>query len=112
MRTLVTNDDGIDSEGLAVLARAAVVAGLDVVVAAPLRESSGTGASLTATEDEGGILVQRRELPGLDGVVSYAVAAHPAFIALAAADGAFGPAPEVVLSGVNLGANLGRAILH
>ncbi len=112
MRALVTNDDGIDSEGVAVLARAAVEAGLDVVVAAPLRESSGTGASLTATEDDDGILVQRRELPGLDGVESYAVAAHPAFIALAAVDGAFGPAPEVVLSGVNLGANLGRAILH
>ena len=112
MRALITNDDGIASEGLTVLARAAVEAGLEVVVAAPLRESSGTGASLTATEDDDGILVERRELAGLDGVDSYAVAAHPAFIALAAADGAFGPAPEVVLSGVNLGANLGRAILH
>ena len=71
-----------------------------------------TDADLTATEDDDGILLERRELPGLDGVDSYVVAAHPAFIALAAADGAFGPAPEVVLSGVNLGANLGRAILH
>ncbi len=112
MRTLVTNDDGIDSDGLVVLARAAVGAGLDVVVAAPLKESSGTGAGLTATEEGGGVLVERRALPELDGVEAYAVAAHPGFIALAAADGAFGEAPEVVLSGVNLGANLGRAILH
>ena len=112
MRTLVTNDDGIDSDGLVTLALAAVAAGLDVVVAAPLRESSGTGAGLTATEGDEGILVERRVLPGLDGVDAYAVAAHPGFIALAAADGAFGAAPEVVLSGVNLGANLGRAILH
>jgi len=113
MRALITNDDGIDSVGLLVLARAALDAGLEAVVAAPLREASGTGAGLTAaTEDDEGVLVERRELDGLDGVDAYAVAAHPGFIALAAADGAFGPAPEVVLSGVNLGANLGRAILH
>jgi len=112
VRTLVTNDDGIESDGLVVLARAAVAAGLDVVVVAPLEESSGTGAGLTATEDGDGVLVERRVLPELDGVDAYAVAAHPGFIALAAADGAFGAAPEVVLSGVNLGANLGRAILH
>ena len=112
MRTLVTNDDGIDSDGLVVLALAAVQAGLDVVVAAPLEEASGTGAGLTATEGSGGVLVERRALPDLDGVDAYAVAAHPGFIALAATDGAFGAAPDVVLSGVNLGANLGRAILH
>jgi 5'-nucleotidase len=112
VRTLVTNDDGIDSDGLVVLALAAVAAGLDVVVAAPLEEASGTGAGLAATEGSGGVLVERRALPDLDGVDAYAVAAHPGFIALAATDGAFGAVPEVVLSGVNLGANLGRAILH
>ncbi|MBE9941224.1 5'/3'-nucleotidase SurE, partial [Cellulosimicrobium cellulans] len=35
MRALVTNDDGIDSPGLAVLAGAALDAGYEVVVAAP-----------------------------------------------------------------------------
>jgi 5'-nucleotidase len=34
-RALITNDDGIDSPGLRVLAAAARDAGLDVVVAAP-----------------------------------------------------------------------------
>jgi 5'-nucleotidase len=108
-RALVTNDDGIDAPGLAVLACAAQEAGLDVVVAAPIRESSGTSAGLTSTEDGKHVLVESRELPGLPG---FAVAAHPAFIVLAAAQSMFGPPPDVVLSGVNDGANVGRAVLH
>ncbi|HEX2770973.1 MAG TPA: 5'/3'-nucleotidase SurE, partial [Micromonosporaceae bacterium] len=36
----------------------------------------------------------------------------PGFIALIAIHGAFGPPPDVVLSGVNRGANAGRAVLH
>lgn len=57
-------------------------------------------------------MVDRRTLEGLDDVPAHAVAAHPGFIALAAVDGAFGPAPDLVLSGINLGANVGRAVLH
>ncbi|CCH31913.1 5'/3'-nucleotidase SurE [Actinosynnema sp. NPDC047251] len=112
MRALITNDDGIGSAGLAALARAALEHGWTTVVAAPARESSGTSAGLTAAEDERRVAVERRELAGLPDVPAYAVAAHPAFIALVAAQGAFGGAPDVVLSGVNRGANVGRAVLH
>src|SRR5215469_3369553 len=41
VHAVVTNDDGIGSEGLRMLAYAAVRAGWDVVVAAPDREASG-----------------------------------------------------------------------
>ncbi|MEV6919423.1 5'/3'-nucleotidase SurE [Amycolatopsis sp. NPDC051106] len=115
MRALVTNDDGIGSPGLAALARGAVAHGWTVVVAAPAEEASGTSAGLWAAGTAGGdgrVAVERRELPDLPGVPAHAVAAHPAFIALAAAQGAFGEPPEVVLSGVNRGANIGRAVLH
>jgi 5'-nucleotidase len=112
MRALITNDDGIDSPGLAALARGAVAHGWTVVVAAPAEEASGTSAGLWAAGGDGRVTVERRELPGLPGVPAHAVAAHPAFIALAAAQGAFGEPPEVVLSGVNRGANIGRAVLH
>ena len=43
-RTLITNDDGIDAPGLHALARAALGAGLDVVVAAPMRAAHGLNA--------------------------------------------------------------------
>ncbi|MEV0675572.1 5'/3'-nucleotidase SurE [Actinosynnema sp. NPDC050436] len=112
MRVLITNDDGIGSPGLVALARGARDHGWATVVAAPARESSGTGAGLTAAEDERRVGVQRRELPGLPDVPGFAVAAHPAFITLVAAQGAFGDPPDIVLSGVNRGANVGRAVLH
>ncbi|MGM1061669.1 5'/3'-nucleotidase SurE [Saccharothrix sp. Mg75] len=112
MRVLITNDDGIDSPGLLALARGAVEHGWDTVVAAPARESSGTSAGLTAAEDDRRVKVERRELPGLPDVPGFAVSAHPGLIALVAAQGAFGDPPDVVLSGVNRGANVGRAVLH
>jgi 5'-nucleotidase len=111
-RTLITNDDGIDSEGIRVLAKAARDHGLDVVVAAPLTEASGSGASMVATGKQGKVVVEERSLPGLDDIQAYAVAASPGYIVTIASRGAFGEAPQIVLSGINRGANTGRAVLH
>jgi 5'-nucleotidase len=111
-RTLITNDDGIDAPGLHALARAARDAGLDVTIAAPMRQSSGSSASIVAAEEDGRIAIERRELAGLDGVPAFAVRGGPGLVALIAAHGAFGEPAELVLSGVNHGANVGRAILH
>ncbi|WP_353807143.1 5'/3'-nucleotidase SurE [Agromyces sp. SYSU T00194] len=113
---LITNDDGIASPGLLALARAAVTAGLDVIVAAPAGDASGTSAAITAALMPGAahsdaVRVERRPLDGLDAP-AYAVHAAPALIALIAAHGAFDRSPDVVLSGVNRGANIGHAILH
>lgn len=112
LTALITNDDGIHSPGLLHLAQAALKAGLNVVVAAPASEFSGSSASITATEEDGRILFERRSLDGLDGIPVYAVQSAPALIGLLAAHGTFGTAPDLVLSGVNRGANIGRAILH
>lgn len=113
MRTLITNDDGIDSPGLTVLARVALAAGHDVVVAAPRRESSGASASLMGAEDDGRLVVERRTPPGLpDGIDAFGVRATPALITMVAAHGGFGDPPDLVLSGVNRGANTGHATLH
>jgi Predicted acid phosphatase len=111
-RTLITNDDGIESPGLHRLAHLALAAGLDVVIAAPLVQSSGSSASIIGAETDGRIRFERRELDGLEGVPAFAVEAAPALIALIAAHRAFGPVPGLVLSGINRGANVGRAILH
>jgi 5'-nucleotidase len=111
-RVLVTNDDGIGSPGLHQLAVAAHEHGLEVVVAAPMNEASGSGTAITAVEESGRVVVDERAVPGLPGIPAYAVAASPAFIALIATRGAFGEPPHVVLSGINRGANIGRAIIH
>lgn len=112
MRVLVTNDDGIEAPGLRTLALATANAGHDVVIAAPAVQSSGSSASITATEADGRIEVESRSLEGLEEVPAFAVHGGPGLIALIAARGAFGPAADLVLSGVNHGANVGRAILH
>lgn len=112
MRVLITNDDGIDGPGLHALAGAVRAAGHDILVAAPSREFSGSSAALTAVEQDGRIIVEPRELPGLDGVPTLSVAASPAFIVLIALHGGFGPVPDLVLSGINYGANAGRALTH
>ncbi|MGK5519358.1 5'/3'-nucleotidase SurE [Micromonospora sp. URMC 107] len=112
LRVLVTNDDGIAAPGIQALARAAADRGLDVVVAAPLEEASGTSAAMTAVERDGHVVVHEHPLSELPGVPAFAVGGSPGFIALIAVHGAFGPPPTVVLSGINRGANAGRAVLH
>ncbi len=112
MRALITNDDGIDSPGLWTLAQVARDAGLDVVVAAPSTEFSGSSASIIAQQEDGRIRFRLHDIPALDGIDTYAVEAAPALIALIAAHGNFGAVPDLVLSGINRGANIGRVILH
>jgi 5'-nucleotidase len=112
MRVLVTNDDGIAAPGLRYLARAAADRGHDVVVAAPDDEASGVSAALSAVAEEGRVMVERHELRDLSGIPAYGVAASPAYIVVLAGLGAFGDPPDVVLSGINRGANAGHAVLH
>ncbi len=111
-RVLVTNDDGVDSPGILALAAAAHRHGHDVVIAAPSWDSSGASASLTAALADGRLILDRRTTDALPDVKIFAVEAAPAFIVRAASTGAFGPPPDVVLSGINIGPNTGHAALH
>src|SRR5690625_2012743 len=113
MYALVTNDDGIDSPGLIPIAHAALEAGYKVLVAAPNKQYSGAGASLDGEPEESGFKVSKGRPPGLsEQVESIAVHASPALIAYGATLEFFGPRPDVVLSGVNLGPNVGPAVVH
>lgn len=111
-RILVTNDDGVHAPGIRALARAAYERGMDVVVAAPEAEASGMSAALSAVTEDGRLVFRETELDGLPGVPAYAVAASPAYIAILAGLGVFGPVPDLLLSGINRGANAGHAVLH
>jgi 5'-nucleotidase len=104
MRILVSNDDGVYSPGIAALANAARKFG-DVRVVAPDVEQSSAGHSITATRP-----VRYRETKIFDGIEAYRVNGTPAdCVAL----GMFHwENVDVVLSGVNLGPNLGNATWH
>ena len=112
MRLIVTNDDGIEADGLHVLAAALVDAGHDVVVVAPSANFSGAGASLGHITGAGDISTTRVELPGRPAIDAWSVDGPPGLCALATCMGAFGPAPDLVVSGINAGLNTGRAVLH
>ena len=108
MRILVTNDDGIDSIGLHVLARSLRDLG-EVLVVAPDGEYSGSSAAFGAInliEPTG----HRSEIEGIDE--AYSVSGPPALCVLFACLGTFGPLPDLVVAGINPGANVGRSIYH
>lgn len=102
MRLLVTNDDGIYSPGLAALAKAASAFG-EVRIVAPDIEQSSTGHAITASRP----LSWRKTAIG--DFIAKRVNGTPAdCVALGAAEWKV----DVVLSGVNLGPNLGNAMWH
>ena len=104
MRLLISNDDGIFSPGLALLARAASQHG-DVVVVAPDVENSSASHSISSSRP-----LSYRRASFSDGIEAYRVNGTPAdCIAL----GMFHHADvDVVLSGLNIGTNLGNALWH
>ena len=108
MRILVTNDDGIDSVGLHVLARAMQEHG-EVVVAAPDQEYSGASAAIGALH-----LIRpelhRRHIDGVDS--AWAVSGPPALCVFFARFGLYGDPFDLVVSGINPGANVGRSVYH
>ncbi len=112
-RILVTNDDGIPSPGLGVLAQHLVDAGHDVVVAAPAAEASGSGAAIGGIMPGDVVSVESAVLPHAPAVPAFAVDGAPGRCVLAAALGVFGPPPRLVVSGINPGANVGKFLqLH
>jgi 5'-nucleotidase len=112
MRILITNDDGIHAAGIGALARDLASRGLDVVVVAPATEASGSSAGLGALQPGGTIVSERVIVEAAPDVPAHAVSGPPAMCVLAGLTRAFGPVPDVVVSGLNDGYNLGRAVIH
>ena len=103
MRILVTNDDGIYSPGIMALAKAAANFG-DVRVVAPDVEQSSMGHAITATRP----LSYRKTTLG--DFEAYRVNGTPAdCVALGAYNW---ERVDLVLSGINLGSNLGNSVWH
>ncbi|MBA4812405.1 MAG: 5'/3'-nucleotidase SurE [Acidimicrobiales bacterium] len=107
MRIMLTNDDGINSEGLHVLARSMQQHG-DVFIAAPDSEYSGAGAAI------GPIHLSEPEVRStkIDEIsTAWTVSGPPALCVMLARLGAFGDV-DLVVSGINPGANVGRSVYH
>jgi 5'-nucleotidase len=122
VRILVTNDDGVTAPGLAALTRGLVrwaeQAGdgpgvaHEIVVVAPSSNYSGAGAAVGSVTDGTSIPYQRATVEGAGEIEAYGLDASPALSVIVGALGAVGPKPDLVVSGINHGVNVGRSILH
>ena len=103
---LVTNDDGINSPGLFYLKRALDDVG-EVMVIAPDRQWTASGHAKTMHKP---LRVNEVELP--DGSSAYVSNGAPSDCVVLAVLGLLPEVPNLVVSGINLGANLGHDITY
>jgi 5'-nucleotidase len=108
VRVLLTNDDGIAAPGLQALRRALVaLAGLEVVTIAPDSNRSATARSITTRSP-----LSVEEITFEDGNVGYATDGTPVDCVRFAELGLGGGRPDLIVSGINHGANLGDDITY
>ena len=108
MRILLTNDDGFFAQGLQTLLQVLDEEGsFDVNVVAPDSQKSATGHSITLFEP---IFITEHLLK--NGNIGYAVRGNPADCVKLAIQGEIIPRPDVVISGINNGPNLGTDVFY
>jgi 5'-nucleotidase len=120
MRILITNDDGVQAPGLAVLAQH-VAKWVDeappgevreVIVVAPHMNYSGMSSAVGDVFSSPTVKYRRYRIARAEGVTAYSLEAPPALCAILGAVGSFNYQPDLILSGINAGANVGRSVLH
>lgn len=102
MRILLSNDDGVHAPGLQTLAKA-LRARADIDVVAPDRDRSGASNSLTLTRPLRALVLDNGDVR-VDGTPTDCV--HLAITGLLENE------PDMVISGINSGANLGDDVLY
>jgi 5'-nucleotidase len=108
MRVLLTNDDGIQASGLNVLRRALMgVPGVELAVIAPDANRSASARSITTRQP---LWVEEIEFG--DGSTGFATDGTPVDCVRFATLGLIGDRPELIVSGINHGANLGDDITY
>ena len=104
MRILLSNDDGIHAPGMAVLEAIAARLSDDVTVVAPAEEQSGTGRALSLTRP---VRLHRF------GAKRWAVTGTPSdAVMIALAEVMKAAPPDLILSGVNRGGNMGEDVFY
>ncbi|RKZ30617.1 5'/3'-nucleotidase SurE [bacterium] len=106
MAILVTNDDGIYAPGLAALANGLRDIG-DVVVVAPDREQSAVGHSITLSGP-----LRITEIERGNKNIGYSCNGTPADAVKLAIKVIMPEPPELVVSGINMGANVGASLIY
>lgn len=106
MNILITNDDGIRSHGIQTLAEALRELG-DVYIAAPAENQSAAGHGLTVT-----VPLRAREFDFPAARAAWAVSGTPADCVKLSLEQLVPVQPDIVVSGINNGSNLGTDIIY
>jgi 5'-nucleotidase len=108
VRVLLTNDDGIGASGLQALRRALLeIDGIELHVIAPDSNRSATARSITTRSP-----LWVEEVSFDDGTVGYATDGTPVDCVRFAQLGLLGEPPELIVSGINHGSNLGDDVTY
>ena len=103
---LLSNDDGFTAPGLQAL-RAEIAKIADVVVVAPETEQSAVGHAITLSNP-----LKTRKVVDSGELIGYAVNGTPADCIKIAVTVLLDEPPELVISGINLGGNLGTCTIY
>ncbi|SBO44410.1 5'/3'-nucleotidase SurE [Cyanobium sp. NIES-981] len=109
LKILISNDDGVFAAGIRTLANAALARGHEVTVVCPDQERSATGHGLTLQTP---IRAERADELFDDGVVAWACSGTPSDCVKLALFSLLDTWPDLVLSGINHGPNLGTDVLY
>lgn len=109
MRILISNDDGIHAQGMRILAeRLALEKENQVYVVAPDRERSATSHAITVHKP-----LRVQEVPMGENIKgAWATSGTPSDCVMFALGAIMDPPPEIIISGINRGANLGNEIIY
>ena len=107
-KVLLTNDDGIESPGLVMLAER-LAKKYETIVVAPETNRSGCGTGIGRFDPDQGVRLMPVKLRGVE---AYQIDGPPGLGVMASALGAFGSRPDLVVSGVNAGMNTGHSVIH
>ena len=105
-KILITNDDGISSEGIYALWDAMQDVG-DTFIAAPSIEKSATSHSLTLSDPLRASITEREH-----GFKGWSISGTPVDCVKLAIRSLMGDRPDILISGINHGANLGNNIMY
>ena len=109
MRILISNDDGVFAEGIRALAAEAVDRGHQVTVVCPDQERSATGHGLTLQTP---LRAERADELFAPGITAWACSGTPSDCVKLALFALLDEWPDLVLSGINHGPNLGTDTLY
>ena len=107
MKVLISNDDGIFAKGIRALAEVVREIADEVVIVAPAVEQSAAGHAITIRSP---LRYTKTRLEGLEDITAYRVDGTPADCVMlgVANEGK----PDLILSGINIGSNLGFDVTH